>query len=109
MAEILDSLFDTLQSRRGADPQKSYVAQLHQKGLNQILKKVGEECAEVLLSAKDAAATGNTHDVVHETADLWFHTLVMLSHLGTSHREVLAELERRFDLSGLAEKAGRPS
>lgn len=109
MAEILDSLFDTLQTRRGADPQKSYVAQLHHKGLNQILKKVGEECAEVMLAAKDAATTGNNHELVHETADLWFHTLVMLSHLGCSHREVLAELERRFDLSGLAEKASRPS
>lgn len=107
MSDILDSLHETLERRKHGDPGKSYVAQLHQKGINQILKKVGEECAETIVAAKDAAATGSTRDVVNETADLWFHTLVMLSHLGVSHRDVLAELERRFDLSGLAEKASR--
>lgn len=107
MSDILDALSATLEQRRNADPDKSYVAQLHRKGINQILKKVGEECTETVVAAKDAASTGNTRDLVNETADLWFHTLVMLSHLGASHREVLAELERRFDLSGLAEKAGR--
>jgi len=107
MNDILDALHETLERRRTADPEKSYVAQLHRKGINQILKKVGEESAETIVAAKDAATTGNNRDVINETADLWFHTLVMLSHLGASHREVLAELERRFDLSGLAEKAGR--
>ncbi|MFP5440851.1 MAG: phosphoribosyl-ATP diphosphatase [Gammaproteobacteria bacterium] len=107
MSDILDALHETLEKRKNADPDKSYVAQLHKKGINQILKKVGEESAETIVAAKDAAVTGNTRDLVNETADLWFHTLVMLSHLGASHREVLAELERRFDLSGLAEKASR--
>lgn len=109
MSDILDSLYDTIERRKHADAEKSYVADLHRKGINQILKKVGEESAETIVAAKDAAATGNTRDVVNETADLWFHTLVMLSHLGVSHRDVLAELERRFDLSGLAEKASRKS
>lgn len=109
MSDILDALHETLERRKAADPEKSYVAQLHRKGINQILKKVGEESAETIVAAKDAAVTGNTRDLVNETADLWFHTLVMLSHLGVSHRDVLAELERRFDLSGLAEKAGRKS
>ena len=107
MTDILDALSETLEKRRHSDPDKSYVAQLHHKGINHILKKVGEECTETVVAAKDAAATGSTRDVVNETADLWFHTLVMLSHLGASHRDVLAELERRFDLSGLAEKASR--
>lgn len=107
MTDILDALSETLEKRRNGDPDKSYVAQLHHKGINHILKKVGEECTETVVAAKDAAATGSTRDVVNETADLWFHTLVMLSHLGASHRDVLAELERRFDLSGLAEKASR--
>jgi phosphoribosyl-ATP pyrophosphohydrolase len=107
MRDILDALYDTLEQRKNADPEKSYVAQLHQKGINQILKKIGEESAETLIAAKDAAVTGNNRELVNETADLWFHTLVMLSHLGISHRDVLAELERRFDLSGLAEKANR--
>lgn len=107
MTDILGALHDVLERRKLADPETSYVAQLHRKGINQILKKVGEECAETIVAAKDASTTGNTRDVVNETADLWFHTLVMLSHLGVSHRDVLAELERRFDLSGLAEKASR--
>ncbi len=107
MTAILDALYQTIEQRKHADAGTSYVAQLHRQGINQILKKVGEECAEALIAAKDAAVTGNTHEVVKETADLWFHSLVMLSHLGVSHRDVLAELERRFDLSGLAEKAGR--
>ncbi len=107
MSDILDELAATLEQRKNADPEKSYVAQLHRKGINQILKKVGEESAETIVAAKDAAVTGNTRDLINETADLWFHTLVMLSHVGASHRDVLAELERRFDLSGLAEKANR--
>ena len=81
--------------------------------LDKILKKVGEECAETLLAAKDVEYAGGQSSsqktaLVYETADLWFHTLVMLSHCGLSAEDVLVELAKRFDLSGLAEKAARP-
>jgi phosphoribosyl-ATP pyrophosphohydrolase len=79
------------------------VAKLYAKGLDAILKKVGEEATETVI----AAVGGDRDQVVYETADLWFHTLVMLSHLDISHAEVLAELQRRFGLSGLEEKAQR--
>ncbi|MDA9095495.1 phosphoribosyl-ATP diphosphatase, partial [Porticoccaceae bacterium] len=85
----------------------SYVASLHQKGLNKILEKVGEESIETILAARDAEISGNNDKLIYETADLWFHTLVMLSHLGEDASAVLSELERRFDLSGLEEKAQR--
>lgn len=105
---VLAALTDILEQRkREAAPDSSYVAQLHHQGLNKILKKVGEECAETLIAAKDANVSGDNRELVYETADLWFHTLVMLSHLGEDYRAVLRELERRFDLSGLAEKAAR--
>src|SRR5690606_14462747 len=91
------------QRKKNASPESSYVAQLHHKGLNKILEKLGEECTETLLAAKDAELSGDTSHVIRETADLWFHSLVMLSHLGTNSEAVLAELVRRFDLSGLAE------
>lgn len=105
---VLAALTDILEQRkRDAAPDSSYVAQLHHQGLNKILKKVGEECAETLIAAKDAKVSGDNRELVYETADLWFHTLVMLSHLGEDYRAVLRELERRFDLSGLAEKAAR--
>lgn len=107
MNDVLLNLHEVIERRKLADAETSYVAQLHRKGINHILKKVGEECTETVIAAKDAAATGSTRDLVYETADLWFHTLVMLSHLGAGPQDVLAELERRFDLSGLAEKAGR--
>lgn len=107
--EVLAALTTVLEARKNnASPDSSYVAQLHHKGLDKILKKIGEESAETIIAAKDAQHTGDNSDVVYETADLWFHTLVMLSHLGTDYRDVLAELARRFDLSGLAEKASRP-
>jgi phosphoribosyl-ATP pyrophosphohydrolase len=79
------------------------VAGLYAKGIDAILKKVGEEATETLLAAKG----GDTGQVVRETADLWFHTLVMLAHLGLGPADVLRELERRFGLSGLVEKASR--
>jgi len=107
MSDVLDALQQVLQERKLADPESSYVASLHAKGLNKILEKIGEEATEVILAAKDAKDELTTKDVIAETADLWFHCLVMLSHLGQDHRAVLAELERRFDLSGLVEKAGR--
>jgi phosphoribosyl-ATP pyrophosphohydrolase len=103
MSEILDQLAEVLERRKQADPAGSYVASLYAKGLDKILKKIGEEATETVLAAKD----GERGQVVYETADLWFHTLVMLSHLGISHRDVLAELDRRFGLSGLEEKANR--
>lgn len=107
MSDVLSQLADVLEARKGADPDSSYVASLHARGLNKILEKVGEECTETLIAAKDAQHSGNTDELVYETADLWFHTLVMLSSLGLGPDAVLAELARRFDLSGLAEKAAR--
>jgi phosphoribosyl-ATP pyrophosphohydrolase len=104
---VLEQLHAVLEQRKTAPPESSYVAQLHDRGLNKILEKVGEEAVETILAAKDAAQRGNNTEVIHETADLWFHTLVMLSHLGEDHRAVLAELQRRFGLSGLEEKASR--
>jgi phosphoribosyl-ATP pyrophosphohydrolase len=105
---ILEQLTQILEARKNnADADSSYVASLHQKGLNKILEKVGEECTETLLAAKDAQASGDTSDLIYETADLWFHTLVMLSHLGENADSVLNELARRFDVSGHTEKASR--
>mgnify|MGYP000527035931 CR=1 FL=1 len=107
MNDVLNALQVVLDERKGADPESSYVASLHAKGLNKILEKIGEEATEVILAAKDAQTQAKTKDVIAETADLWFHCLVMLSHLGEDHSAVLKELERRFDLSGLVEKANR--
>lgn len=106
--DILQQLTAILEARKinaGADT--SYVASLHQKGLNKILEKVGEECTETILAAKDAQASGDNTDLIYETADLWFHSLVMLSHLGTDADAVLKELARRFNVSGHDEKAAR--
>ena len=105
--DVLAELARVIVSRKGAAPDSSYVASLHHKGLNKILEKVGEECTETLIAAKDAAVSGQTDDLVYETADLWFHTLVMLSHFNLAPDAVLAELARRFNVSGLAEKAAR--
>ena len=107
MTDVLKELSKVLKQRKQAPPESSYVSSLHQKGLNKILEKVGEECTETILAAKDAEQSGNTDDLVYETADLWFHSLVMLSHLNISSDAILAELGRRFDLSGLEEKASR--
>lgn len=106
--DVLTQLTQVLDARkRNADPSSSYVASLHAKGLNKILEKVGEEATETLLAAKDAQSSGDNHHLISETADLWFHTLVMLSHLGENADAVLEELARRFDISGHAEKAAR--
>ena len=105
--DVLAELARVIESRKGAAADTSYVASLHHKGLNKILEKVGEECTETLIAAKDAAVSGQTDDLVYETADLWFHTLVMLSHFNLAPDVVLAELARRFNVSGLAEKAAR--
>lgn len=106
--DILQQLTTILEQRRSADAQSSYVASLHAKGLNKILEKVGEECVETILAAKDAHQTGDTQELIKETADLWFHSLVMLSHLDESAESVLKELQGRFNISGLEEKASRP-
>ena len=111
MTDILKSLSDILEARKhSANAESSYVAQLHAKGLNKILEKVGEEATELVLAAKDAQVQPSAltnQDVIAETADLWFHSMVMLSHLGLSEQAVLEELARRFGLSGLDEKASR--
>lgn len=107
MSEILNQLDAILAQRRNADPETSYVASLHHRGLNKILEKVGEECTETLIAAKDAEHNDDHSALVSETADLWFHSLVMLSHLGENAESVLAELARRFNVSGLEEKASR--
>ena len=103
MSDILNKLAAVLEARRGADPQSSYVAGLYAKGLDAILKKIGEEATETVLAAK----TGESDKIIHETADLWFHTLIMLAQTGVKPDDILAELERRFGTSGLEEKAAR--
>jgi len=101
--EILDRLASTLEVRKQADPQSSYVARLYQKGLDAILKKVAEEAAETIMAAKD----GVREKIIYETADLWFHSLVLLAQQGIHPDEILNELARREGLSGIVEKAGR--
>lgn len=107
MNDTLAALDKVLTERKQAEPDSSYVASLYHKGLNKILEKVGEEATETLLAAKDAEHSKQYDDVIYETADLWFHSLVMLHQLNLSSADVLEELERRFDLSGLVEKANR--
>lgn len=107
MSDVLTELAGILEARKQAAPDSSYVASLYHKGLNKILEKVGEECTETLLAAKDAALDGNKDALVYETADLWFHTLVMLAHLDLGPQQVLDELARRFNVSGHVEKASR--
>jgi len=100
---ILQRLAATLEARKGADPATSYAAQLFAEGHDAILKKIGEEAVETLLAAKD----GDKLHIVRETADLWFHTLIMLSYHGLGPDDVLAELRRREGISGIDEKAAR--
>ena len=104
MTDVLKQLTEVLEQRKTATADSSYVASLYDKGLDAILKKVGEEATETVIAAKD----GDKDKIVYETADLWFHTLVMLSHQGLTANDVLDELARRFGLSGLEEKANRP-
>ena len=109
MSDIIQELSRILEERRDGDPYSSYVAQLNIKGLNKILEKVGEEASETIIAAKDAAVSSDNADLIKETADLWFHTMVLLGHLGASPMDVLEELERRLGTSGLTEKAARNS
>ena len=101
--DILLRLMAVLASRKDADPDSSYVAGLYHQGLDSILKKIGEESAETIIAAK----SGDPRQIVHETADLWFHCLVMLAQQNLDARLVLDELEGRFGISGLDEKAAR--
>jgi phosphoribosyl-ATP pyrophosphohydrolase len=101
--DILQRLTEVIESRKQADPSSSYVAKLFGKGEDAILKKVGEEATEVVLAAK----SGDNAHLVYETADLWFHCMVLLAQHGLSANEVLNELARREGLSGIEEKANR--
>jgi phosphoribosyl-ATP pyrophosphohydrolase len=105
MSDIIKRLARLLEDRKVADPAKSYVASLHAKGLNKILEKVGEEATEAIIAAKDVEQDPSA--VIKETADLWFHSLVMLSHLNLNADDLLSELESRFGISGIDEKAAR--
>ncbi len=109
MSDVLTELAAILEQRKKASASESYVASLHEKGLNKILEKVGEEATETILAAKDFAqeVEGGKEAVISETADLWFHTMVMLSHLDLTPQQVLEELGKRFKMSGLEEKASR--
>ena len=103
MSDIIDKLTEILEARKSADPGSSYVAGLYARGTDAVLKKIGEEATETVMAVKD----GDADRIVHETADLWFHTLVMLVQQGIAPQKVLEELDRRFGKSGLEEKAGR--
>ncbi|CAM3911215.1 phosphoribosyl-ATP diphosphatase [Bordetella tumbae] len=106
--DTLARIADTLETRRpenGGDPQSSYVAKLLAKGPDAFLKKIGEEATELVMAAKD----GVPERIISETADLWFHCLVTLTHYNLRPEDVLAELARREGLSGLEEKARRPA
>jgi phosphoribosyl-ATP pyrophosphohydrolase len=103
MSDILERLADVVESRKGGDPEKSYVSRLFDRGPDAILKKVGEEATETVMAAKD----GDRLRIVGETADLWFHCLIMLAQYGLRPADVLAELRRREGISGIDEKAAR--
>jgi len=102
-ADVLTRISQTLEARKGAEAGSSYVASLYAKGQDAILKKIGEEATETVLAAKG----GDKLALVRETADLWFHCLVMLAHAGLGPDDVLAELRRREGISGIDEKAAR--
>ncbi|RTZ74379.1 MAG: phosphoribosyl-ATP diphosphatase [Gammaproteobacteria bacterium] len=101
--QVLEELSKVLEARKQASPDSSYVASLYHKGLDAILKKIGEEATETVMAAKD----GDPDKVIYETADLWFHSMVLLAQMGLGPEDVLQELQRRFGLSGLEEKASR--
>ena len=101
---LIEALDLVLEERKTQDPNQSYVAKLYHKGLPKILEKVEEECRETV----EAASEEGTDHLVYEVGDLWFHTLVLLHHKGRSGAEVVAELARRFGVSGIEEKASRP-
>jgi phosphoribosyl-ATP pyrophosphohydrolase len=103
MSDILNRLAELLEQRKVADPDSSYVAKLYAKGMDSILKKVGEEATETVIAAKG----GNKEEIIYETADLWFHTMVMLAKVDLKPQDILDELARREGLSGIDEKNAR--
>ncbi|SMG66239.1 phosphoribosyl-ATP diphosphatase [methanotrophic bacterial endosymbiont of Bathymodiolus sp.] len=103
MSQVLTELATVLEQRKQESADSSYVASLYAKGLDTILKKIGEEATETVIAAKD----GNKEQIIYETADLWFHCMVLLAEQGLHPDDVLNELQRRFGLSGLEEKAQR--
>ena len=109
MNKILDELAQILEQRKSSSSDKSYVASLHAKGINKILEKVGEEATETIIAAKeyDANVDATKKAVIHETADLWFHTMVLLENEGLELEDILSELETRFGTSGHEEKSSR--
>lgn len=104
LGQSLDALYATLEARKGADPSTSYAASLYAKGLDTILKKIGEESAETLIAAKN----GNRVQTIHELVDLMYHLFVLMAREGILPQELAVELERRSGRSGLEEKASRP-
>jgi phosphoribosyl-ATP pyrophosphohydrolase len=103
MSDIITKLNQVLVERKKADPESSYVASLYHSGIDKILKKLGEEATETVIAGKG----GNRDEIIYETADLWFHSLVLLAHQDIDPKEVLNELDRRFGLSGIEEKVSR--
>lgn len=103
MSDVLNKLAEVLEARKHADPETSYVAGLYHDGTDKILKKLGEEATETIIAGKG----GNRKEIIYETADLWFHSMVLLAHNNIDPQQVLNELDRRFGLSGLEEKASR--
>jgi phosphoribosyl-ATP pyrophosphohydrolase len=102
-SEVLQRLSATLEQRKSAPPESSYVSKLYSKGTDAICKKVAEEAAETIMAAKD----GDLRHIVYEVTDLWFHSLVLLGHFGLSADDVLLELRRREGISGIDEKNSR--
>ena len=105
MNDVLQQLADVLEQRKQQSADQSYVASLYAKGLDHILKKIGEEATETVIAAKD----GDKDKIIYETADVWFHCMVMLADQGLGPDLVIKELQRRFGLSGLEEKSQRSS
>jgi len=103
MSDTLNKLAEVLEARKNADADSSYVASLYKAGTDKILKKLGEEATETVIAGKG----GNRDEIIYETADLWFHSLVLLSHNDITPQAILDELDRRFGLSGIEEKASR--
>lgn len=103
MSDVLNRLAEVLEARKSADPDRSYVANLYKGGTDKILKKLGEEATETVIAGKG----GDRDEIIYETADLWFHSMVLLAHNNIGPQQVLDELDRRFGLSGLEEKENR--
>ncbi len=103
MSDVLSQLAAVLEARKSADADSSYVASLYEAGTDKILKKLGEEATETVIAGKG----GDRDEIIYETADLWFHSMVLLAHNNIDHQLILDELDRRFGLSGLEEKANR--